>query len=63
MTDSSSGCLFCKLDEPTVTVYRDATVQAFISLAPINRYHVIVAPRAHFEHLTELPALALSAAV
>ena len=46
-----------------MTVYRDATVQAFISLAPINRYHVIVAPRAHFEHLTELPAKALSAAV
>jgi len=63
MADSLSGCLFCRLDEPAVTIYRDATVQAFISLAPINRYHVIVAPRVHFEHLTELPAIAVSAAV
>ena len=63
MVDSLSGCPFCELDEPAVTVYRDATVQAFISLAPINRYHVIVAPRAHFEHLTEMPAVILTAAV
>jgi histidine triad (HIT) family protein len=63
MADSLSGCPFCKLDEPAVTVYRDATVQAFISLAPINRYHVIVAPRAHFEHLTEMPTVILTAAV
>ena len=45
----SSDCSFCRLDEPAVTVYRDATVQAFISLAPINRYHVIVTPRAHYD--------------
>ena len=44
-------------------MYRDATVQAFISLAPINRYHVIVAPRTHYEHLTELPATTVAAAV
>lgn len=62
MAASFSGCLFCGLDEPAVTVYRDATAQAFISLAPVNRYHVIVAPRAHFEHLAELPAITLSAA-
>jgi len=46
-----------------VTLYRDGTVQAFISLAPINRHHVIVAPRAHHEHLSELPATTLVAAV
>src|SRR5215831_2205356 len=63
MADSLSGCLFCRLDEPAVTIYRDATVQAFISLAPINRYHVIVAPRAHYEHLTELPTATMVAAV
>ena len=63
MADSASECSFCRLDEPAVTMYRDATVQAFISLAPINRYHVIVAPLAHYEHLTELPATTVTAAV
>ena len=63
MADSSSGCPFCRLDDPAVTVYRDATLQAFISLAPINRHHVVVAPRTHFEHLTDLPATVLAATV
>ena len=63
MADSSPECSFCRLDEPAVTMYRDATVQAFISLAPINRYHVIVAPRAHYEHLSELPATTVTTAV
>ena len=63
MADSFSGCPFCELDEPAVTVYRDATIQAFISLAAIDRYHLIVAPRAHFEHLTEMPTVILTVAV
>ncbi len=63
MADSSPECSFCRLDEPAVTMYRDATAQAFISLAPINRYHVIVAPRAHYEHLSELPATTVTTAV
>ena len=63
MADSSPECSFCRLDEPAVTMYRDATAQAFISLAPINRYPVIVAPRAHYEHLSELPATTVTTAV
>jgi hypothetical protein len=59
---SRSECPFCTLDTPAVIVYRDTTVQAFVSLAPINRYHVIIAPRAHFEHLAELPPATVSAA-
>ena len=34
MADSLSGCPFCELDEPAVTVYRDATVQGFIRRRP-----------------------------
>jgi len=63
MGDSPSECPFCRFSEPAVTVYRDEAVQAFISLSPINRYHVIVAPRAHFEHLVEMPSVTVSAAV
>ena len=51
-----ADCPFCSFDDPAVTVYRDASIQALISRAPINRYHVLVVPRPHVEHLSEVPA-------
>ncbi len=51
-----ADCPFCGFDEPDVTVYEDDLVLAILSRAPINRHHVMVLPREHFEHLTELPA-------
>lgn len=30
-------------------------MQAFISLSPVNRYHVLVVPRTHYEHFVDLP--------
>ena len=59
----ASGCPFCGFEEPAVTVHRDARVQAFISRAPINRYHVLVTSHAHFEHLVDVPSDVLAAAV
>ena len=47
-------CPFCGLDDPAVTVYSDAVLQAVVSSAPINRYHVLIIPRAHAERLTDL---------
>ena len=52
-----SECPFCKFDEPNVTVYADDLVLAILSRAPVNRYHVMVLPRVHIEHLSEVPAL------
>ena len=49
-------CPFCNFDEPEVTVYADDLVLAILSRAPINRHHVMVLPREHFEHLPDLPA-------
>ncbi len=48
-------CPFCALDDPDVTVYADNLVQAVVSRAPINRFHVIVVPRSHWERLADLP--------
>jgi len=48
-------CPFCVLDDPAVTVWADAHVQAVVSRRPINRYHVIVVPRAHVECFPEVP--------
>lgn len=52
-----ADCPFCGFDEPGVTVYDDDLVLAILSRAPINRHHVMVLPREHFEHLPELPAV------
>ena len=56
-------CPFCGLDDPAVTVYADGVLQAVVSRAPINRYHVLIIPRAHAERLTDLPAQAAVAAI
>lgn len=52
---TSPQCPFCGFDQAEVTVFADANVQAFISLSPINRYHVMVVPRVHYERLADLP--------
>lgn len=56
-------CSFCALDDPDVTVYADNLVQALVSRAPINRYHVIVVPRSHWERLSDLPPNVATAAI
>jgi histidine triad (HIT) family protein len=56
-------CPFCALDDPEVTVYSDALVQALVSRAPINRYHVIIVPRVHAERLSDLAPDVAAAAI
>jgi len=56
-------CPFCALDDPEMTVYADALVQALVSRAPINQYHVIVVPRVHAERLPDLPPSVATAAI
>ncbi len=55
-----ADCPFCGFNEPDVTVYEDDLVIAIISRAPVNRYHVMVLPREHIEHLPDLPAATAS---
>ena len=52
---TSRACPFCDFNQPEVTVFADGHVQAFISLSPINRYHVLVVPRVHYERLADVP--------
>ncbi len=52
--DRVTSCAFCVLDDPAVTVYSDGILQALVSRAPINRYHVIIVPRDHVERLPDL---------
>jgi len=43
-------CIFCKIldgEIPSVQVYRDDLVTAFMDIQPINRGHVLVIPNTH----------------
>jgi histidine triad (HIT) family protein len=51
----TAKCPFCGFDDPAVTVYADAHVQAFMSLQPINGWHVLVVPRDHYERFADIP--------
>jgi histidine triad (HIT) family protein len=51
-------CAFCAIsrgDLPAVTVHSDEWVVAFMDKNPINPGHVLVIPRAHVEHIQDLP--------
>ena len=58
-----TDCPFCGFDDAAVIVCRDTNIQALVSRGPINRYHVLVVPRRHVEHLAEVPPDLLAQAV
>jgi histidine triad (HIT) family protein len=55
---SGRACLFCSIaagDTPATIVASDAEMVAFLDIRPLFPGHVLVAPRAHVETLTDLP--------
>lgn len=50
-----NNCIFCNFADKNVVIYEDRLCYAVISLNPINRYHVLVIPRAHYENFVDLP--------
>jgi len=58
------NCIFCKILEgtiPSVQVYQDAQVVAFMDIHPIAPGHVLLVPRHHCAHLLEAPPDVLAA--
>lgn len=58
MAEAPAQCTFCAIAErilPTSFVYADDHLVAFMDIHPVNRGHVLVAPRQHFASLVELP--------
>ena len=52
-------CIFCKIirgEIPCAKVYETHTVLAFLDIAPVNKGHALVIPKAHYENVWELPA-------
>ncbi|HOZ36540.1 MAG TPA: HIT family protein [bacterium] len=53
-----SDCIFCKIingEIPADKVYEDEKIIAFLDISPINKGHVLVVPKEHFENLLETP--------
>jgi histidine triad (HIT) family protein len=50
-------CIFCRIiegREPSVKVYEDSSVVAFMDIYPINPGHLLVVPKRHVERFDEL---------
>lgn len=54
---SSEHCIFCKIlkgELEASIVYEDAQVVAFMDIEPVNEGHVLVIPKFHAPHLSDL---------
>ena len=57
MTDKD--CIFCKIvrgEIPCSKVFETETVLAFLDIAPVNKGHTLVIPKAHCADIWDLPA-------
>jgi len=51
-------CIFCKVVEgelPSYKIYEDKRILAFLDINPVNKGHVLVIPKEHFNKLTDAP--------
>lgn len=54
----SADCVFCKIAQgeiPSVKIYEDECVLAFLDIAPLSDGHTLVIPKKHFEKMDEMP--------
>jgi histidine triad (HIT) family protein len=49
------SCVFCNFKDKQVVLYEDSLCYAVISKNPINKHHVLIIPREHYEEFTKLP--------
>lgn len=49
-------CIFCNFpDKEELRIYKDDFFIAFLSKAPLNKYHVIIIPKEHYTDTSEVP--------
>lgn len=51
-------CIFCKIikgEIPCAKVYEDEDTIAFLDIAPVNKGHVLVLPKQHYETIVDCP--------
>jgi len=53
-----SPCIFCRIakgEAKSWKVYEDESVYAFLDVNPVNEYHTLVIPKAHYENIFDVP--------
>ena len=56
-------CIFCKIikgELPSVKIYEDGEVLAFLDINPVNPGHTLVIPKEHYEDFSSTPNEILS---
>lgn len=51
-------CIFCKIvagEIPAKKIYEDQNIIAFLDIMPINKGHVVIATKKHYQDVTETP--------
>lgn len=51
------NCIFCKIvkgEAEATKIYEDETLLAFLDIKPINKGHLLIIPKNHYELITEL---------
>jgi len=51
-------CVFCKIVNgqiPSAKIYENEKVLAFLDIAPVNKGHVLIIPKEHYEKLEDMP--------
>ncbi len=54
---TSENCIFCKIVTgviPCTKVFEDDTVLAFMDISPLNKGHLLVIPKEHFDNIMEI---------
>ena len=54
---TNKDCIFCKIaagEIPCTKVYEDNQVLAFMDIMPLNRGHLLVIPKEHYENILEI---------
>jgi histidine triad (HIT) family protein len=54
----SADCIFCKIisgDLPSIRVYEDHDVLAFMDIGPVVKGHTLVVPKQHHDPITRTP--------
>ncbi len=62
--NDASKCLFCRIikgEIPCSKVYEDENSIAFLDISPVNKGHVLVLPKSHFETIIDISDDALCA--
>lgn len=48
-------CVFCNFKDRAVVIHSDSFCYSIISKQPINKYHILIIPKKHYEDFIELP--------